>query len=149
MSSTILWSLQKKKCFLTGLPGINTNPAHNTCAQYRHWDLSHPVHVVFFCPFNFLNISPSFDSHMVLHSQHFPVTFFFCVFGLSVVRFAFPGRLCTFVLAMLVLFFFLFSFFDGFSTGVFLVITLLTSGFDGCPCCVPTVLVFLVRVWHS
>ena len=36
MSYTILWSLQKKECSLTGLPGINTNPAHNACAQFRH-----------------------------------------------------------------------------------------------------------------
>ena len=149
MSYTILWSLQKKECSLTGLPGINTNPAHNACAQYRHWDLPHPILVVFFCPFNFLNISSSFDSHMVLHLQHFPVTFFFGVFGLSVVFFAFPDRLCTFVLATFVLFFFLFSFFGEFSTGVFLVITILTGGFDGSLCCVPTVLVFLVRVWYS
>ena len=149
MPYTILWSLRKKECFLIGLPGINTNPAHNAWAQYQHWDLSHPIHVVFFCPFNFLNISSSFDCHMVLHSQHFPVTFFFGVFGLSVVFFAFPSRLCTFVLATFVLFFFLFSFFGEFFTGVFLVIILLTGWFDGCPCCVPTVLVFLGRVWYS
>ena len=149
MSSNILSSLQKKKCSLTRLLGINTNPAHNTCAHYQHWDLSHPIHVVFLCPFNFLNILSSFDSHIVLYSQHFAVTFFFGGFDLSVVFFAFPGRLCTFVLATFVLFFFLFSFFCEFFTGVFLVIILLTGWFDGCPCCVPTVLVFLGRVWYS
>ena len=36
MPYTILWSLQKKECSLIGLPGINTNPAHNACTQYRH-----------------------------------------------------------------------------------------------------------------
>ena len=127
MPYIILWSLQKKESSLIGLPGINTNPAHNACAQYRHRDLSHPIHVVFFCPFKFLNISSSFDCHMVLHLQHFPVTFFFGVFGLSVVFFAFPGRLCTFVHKTFVLFVFLFSFFGEFFKGVFLVIILLTG----------------------
>ena len=60
----------------------------------------------FLLPVYFLNSSSSFDSHTVLHSQHFPVTFFFGVFGLSVVFFAFSGRLCTFVLATIILFFF-------------------------------------------
>ena len=33
MTYSILWSLQKKECSLTGLPGTNTNQAHNACAH--------------------------------------------------------------------------------------------------------------------
>ena len=109
MLYSILWSLQKKECSLTVLPGNNTNPGHNACIQYRHLDLSRSIHVVFFCLFNFLNISSSFDSHMKLHSKHFPVTFFFGIFGLSVLFFAFPDRLCTFALATFLHFYLVFS----------------------------------------
>ena len=147
MPYTILWSLQKKEYSLIGLPGINTNPAHHACAQYRQWDLSHPIHVVFFWPFNFLNISSSFDCHMVLHSQHFPVTFFFRCFWLECSLFCFSWQVTYFCTRNVCTF--LFSFFGEFFTGVFLVIILLTGWFDGCPCCVQTVLVFLGRVWYS
>ena len=140
MPYSILWSLQKKECSLTVLLGNNTNPGHNACVQYRHLDLSRSIHVVFFCLFNFLNISSSFDSHMVLHSKHFPVTFFFGIFGLSVLFFCFSWQVMYFCIRNV--FTFLFSFFGEFSTGVFLVTTLLTGGFDGCPCCVSTVFFF-------
>ena len=147
MPYSILWSLQKKECSLTVLPGNNTNPGHNACAQYRHWDLSHPIHVVFFCLFNFLNIFSSFDFHMVFHSQHFLVTFFFRYFWLECTFFCFSWQVMYFCTRNV--FTFLFSFFGEFSTGVFMVTTLLTGGCDGWPCCVSTVFVFLGWLWYS